>query len=119
MYTEECWAGTYLYWTQVSITTGTNSAHLDVAALCRIYFVFVFTTRRRVVTLVRGADRRCVCGFLAWLTVNVDSLHGTEKGDGETDDDADATRVCGRGAGIVVVVVFVSEKSTMNEESRD
>ena len=100
MYTGECWAGTYLYWTLVSITIGTNSAHLDVAARCRICFVFVFTTQRRVVTLVRGSV------FLAWL--DVDSLDGAAKGNGETDDDdADATWAWGRGAGILVVVVFV------------
>ena len=37
------------------------------------------------------------------LGFDVDSLDGTAKGDGETDDDADATWV--RGAGIVVVFV--------------
>ena len=36
-----CWAETYLYWTLVSITIGTNTARL---AWCWIYFVFVFTT---------------------------------------------------------------------------
>ena len=36
---------------------------------------------------------------------DVDSLDGTAKGDGETDDDADATWVWGRGASIVVVFV--------------
>ena len=33
---------------------------------------------------------------------DVDSLDGTAKGDGETDDDADATWAWVRGAGIVV-----------------
>ena len=55
----------------VSITIGANSAHLDVATWCRICFVFVFTTQRRVVTLVRGADRRCMRGFLAWLRLRL------------------------------------------------
>ena len=50
---------------------------------------------------------------------DVDSLDGTAKGDGETDDDADAMWACGRGAGIVVVVVFVRKAlSTKNRGIR-
>ena len=36
---------------------------------------------------------------------DIDSLDGTAKGDGETDDDADAACAWGRGADIVVVFV--------------
>ena len=35
----------------------------------------------------------------------MDSLDGTTKGDGKTDNDADATWAWGRGAGIVAVFV--------------
>ena len=49
---------------------------------------------------------------------DADSLDGTAKGDGGTDDDANETWAWGRGAGIVVV--FVREKkSAINEESWD
>ena len=46
---------------------GTNSTHLDVAVQYQICLVFVFTRQRRMVTLVRGVDRRCMSGLLAWL----------------------------------------------------
>ena len=75
-----------------------QSARLDIAAWCRIYVAFVFTTQRRVVTVVRGVDRRCMHDTVSSLGCDVDSLDGTVKGDGETDDDADATWACGRGA---------------------
>ena len=66
-------------------------------------------------TLVRGVDRRYMRGFFAML--RLDSLDGTAEGDGETDDDANAT--CGRGAGIMVVVVFVRKAlSTKNRGIR-
>ena len=93
--------GTLLRWEiplldLVSIMIGTNSAHLDVAAWCRTCFVFVFTTQRRVITLVRAADRRRM--YSSSRGLDVDSLDGTAKGDGDTDDDNDATWACGRSA---------------------
>jgi hypothetical protein len=58
--------GTHLYWTLVSIVIGTNTTHLDVPAhvLSR---GCVFTRQRRVVTVIRGVDRRCMRSFLAWV----------------------------------------------------
>ena len=49
-----------------------------------------------MITLVRAADRRRM--YSSSRGLDVDSLDGTAKGDGDTDDDNDATWACGRSA---------------------
>ena len=102
-------------WTLVSITTGTDSAHLDVPAWCRIYFVFV--SRDNDAWLPLSAVLIVAVCAVSSRGLDVDSLHGTAKGDGETGD-ADATcvrqRSRNRGRG------RLCEKRVVNdEESRD
>ena len=70
-----------LGWTLVSMTIGTNSTRLGVAAAhagCQIRLVFVFTRQRRADTLLEALIVT-VCAVSS-RNLDVDSLDGTAKG---------------------------------------
>ena len=113
---EECWAGTYLYWTLVSITIGTNNVRVSMS-LRGAGSTSPPSSRPNDAWLPLSAVLIVAVCAVSSRCLDVDSLDGTAKGDGETDDDANAT--CGRGAGIMVVVVFVRKAlSTKNRGIR-
>ena len=118
MHVYRSWAETYLYWTLVSITIGTDKVRVSMSlpgagsassSSSRPNDAWLPLSEVLIVAVCTVSSR----GF------DVDSLDGTAKGDGETDDDADATWACYRGAGILVVVVFVRKAlSTKNHGIR-
>ena len=107
---EECWAGTYLYWTPVSITIGTNKVRVSMS-LRGAGSTLLSSSRPNDAWLPLSAVLIVAICAVSSQCLDVDSLDGTAEGDGETDDDANAT--CGRGAGIMVVVVFARKALSM------
>ena len=97
---QERWAGT----DHPSLDHDRDQQHAyRHAAQCQICLVLFFTRQWRVVT--SSAVLIVVVCAVSSRGFDVDSLDGTVKGGGETDDEADATCAWGRGAGIVVIFV--------------
>ena len=78
--------GTHLYWTLVSIVIGTNSTHLDVPARApsqRYWICLTWYSRDNGVWLPLSAVKIAASSS---RRLEVDSLDGAAKGEGETDE---------------------------------
>ena len=101
----------HLGWTLVTITIGTNSTHLDVATSARSASSSPSQDNNAWIPFKLSAVLIVAVCAVSSRSLDVDSLDGAAKGDGETDNNVDATCAWGRGAD--TVVVFVLEKKSV------